>query len=505
MMPRVVVRLALLLQPGLLLISVAGFRSHYEGPLRQQQDCLDKSSRAAALSQLRQAEADAMIAGLPGAGMDPKGDEPYKRVRKDGYFAFSCSKDFLFHHGDKFGKRKHGYKLDGVANVSITHYTDIVPWKDQKMMTHEVCFKFCRGLQKMSVFGIVNGRDCYCAPYAKAMAGDSSQCDSPCDGRPTEMCGGKDKSSLFIMFHCGHAEARIKKAGATALMLKKDLIIKADDAMKMSKFLAKSTKLVEKSLKAVGDEAAFLMQVADVIVDELNQTSVRQSAFAETIDGQVDEALALQGDFRDFDIYEQAIVFIDKLNGIVQEVQKSIDYIQFLMDSASPRGSKFKGATGAAQEYRSIMWYVERDRAIHPATCMGNMLDFPMIDLNLDECAFACDNQRFGCRGFQYLSGKGKEPFSSLCFLYSDFDTTTFYTGCGGGGASFLAKRQLGPPDAPKDPIMVCMAKRGKFMGMYVPAGPKGWPQGFCRGCLRKTLDKSGCPSIAEPNITVAA
>ncbi|CAK0859376.1 unnamed protein product, partial [Prorocentrum cordatum] len=54
----------------------------------------------------------------------------------------------------------------------------------------------------MGFFGISNGRECYCMPYLKQMAGDSSQCDAVCEGDKGTTCGGKTKSSVFEMHMC---------------------------------------------------------------------------------------------------------------------------------------------------------------------------------------------------------------------------------------------------------------------------------------------------------------
>merc|ERR1719326_1693258 len=108
----------------------------------------------------------------------------------------------MLEFGDKHGDGKFNYKAGDVSGVSIVHYTEMVPKLDQKPMTHEVCFGFCRSIKDMMFFGIHNGRDCYCTPYYKQMAGDSSECDAPCDGDSATMCGGKFKSSIFSLHAC---------------------------------------------------------------------------------------------------------------------------------------------------------------------------------------------------------------------------------------------------------------------------------------------------------------
>merc|ERR1719359_2826207 len=79
-------------------------------------------------------------------------------------------------------------------------------------MTHEVCFDFCRTVPNMGFFGLLAGRECYCMPYYKMMAGDSSQCEAVCEGEPTTTCGGMAKSSIFEMHMCADTAEDIAKA-----------------------------------------------------------------------------------------------------------------------------------------------------------------------------------------------------------------------------------------------------------------------------------------------------
>merc|ERR1719316_1800921 len=94
---------------------------------------------------------------------------PFQEVMKDGFYEVDCVKDYMHEQGDK-------------AGVSIVHYSMVVKTEDQEPMTPDVCFKFCRTVPDMIFFGLSLGRDCYCAPYFKAMAGDSSDCDAVCEG-----------------------------------------------------------------------------------------------------------------------------------------------------------------------------------------------------------------------------------------------------------------------------------------------------------------------------------
>ena len=92
---------------------------------------------------------------------------------------------------------KFDYKMGDISNVSIVDYENHVAKEDREPMTPSVCFEFCRTVPEMLFFGLNMGRDCYCTPYFKPVAGDSSNCDAVCEGDPTLMCGGDMKSSVF--------------------------------------------------------------------------------------------------------------------------------------------------------------------------------------------------------------------------------------------------------------------------------------------------------------------
>merc|ERR1719327_167845 len=114
--------------------------------------------------------------------------------------------------GDKFGPNKHDYNIGDTHNVSIVLYNDHVAKEDQEPMSSKVCFEFCRTVPDMLFFGLTAGRECYCQPYFKPMAGDSSKCDAVCEGEPTTFCGGMKKSSVFEMHFCDNTAGELASA-----------------------------------------------------------------------------------------------------------------------------------------------------------------------------------------------------------------------------------------------------------------------------------------------------
>lgn len=143
-------------------------------------------------------------------------EEMQLKSYKTGYLPVECVKDEMRTRADKHGKNKNDYSTS--SGVSVVFYGDVVPVEDQSEMTHEICFSFCRSIKGAHFFGLHNGRNCYCAPFYKAEAGDSSECDAPCGGDSKEMCGGQTKSKIFAMHKCDEADQAKKQAAQVEVM-----------------------------------------------------------------------------------------------------------------------------------------------------------------------------------------------------------------------------------------------------------------------------------------------
>merc|ERR1719498_555578 len=89
------------------------------------------------------------------------------------------------------------------TNVSVVWYEEVVEKEDRVGMTPQVCYNFCRGLKQMGFFGLLAGRQCYCAPYyTTRVGGEGDTCDMPCEGNQAVMCGGMKKSDVYEMHMC---------------------------------------------------------------------------------------------------------------------------------------------------------------------------------------------------------------------------------------------------------------------------------------------------------------
>merc|ERR1719399_2269069 len=136
----------------------------------------------------------------PGAGMDSS--LGLVKVYKDGYFHLRCMMDKMEQAADYHDELQREHKYNVHTNVLIVRYTDRVDVEKQQSMTPSICFEFCRTVPDMLHFGLVNGRDCYCAPYYMQGPGDGV-CDAGCEGDSSVTCGNTNgMSDIYEMHSC---------------------------------------------------------------------------------------------------------------------------------------------------------------------------------------------------------------------------------------------------------------------------------------------------------------
>jgi len=360
----------------------------------------------------------------PGAGLEPF--TPYELVLKDGFMPIDCVKDKLFLNGDKFGDGKFSYNLENVSNVSIIHYTEIVPKEDRKPMTQKVCFEFCRTVPEMGFFGIFMGRDCYCTPYYKMVADDSSMCDQLCEGDTTLVCGGKSKSSIFSMHMCSSTASELKKAEISTNRLVGNLQGREALAHSLSKKMQAAAELNQKIFGKAGDPASSdLMQMAKVFAGELEETVVAAQRVTHALDGMVKGARKMEKD--DFDKSDTVTAAERLMESMDKEDDEGIvkgKALGKVIKLAYPGEEEL----GAAAQYYPVMYFVDKKYTETMTTCKGPLVDKPIVGESIDGCASACDAEIHNCVGFMYY-GTGD---ASLCFLYSGFESAMYWTGCHG-------------------------------------------------------------------------
>lgn len=406
----------------------------------------------------------------PGAGLSEF--TPFEESFNDGFMMIGCVKDDLLLHGDKFGDGKFSYKYGDIANVTIIHYTEVVPSEDSEEMTHEVCFNFCRSVPEMNFFGITNGRDCYCAPFYKQIAGDSSDCDATCDGNPGIMCGGKTKSSIFEMHACNDAEGNLAAASSAAIEQQGTLAEKAGIITEAATTMQDTAAALQESFGKVGDSAATEhLQAAKVWAGKLTAAAGESSTLAESVTDKEVEAQATAGG---------PVPAMEGATDSLKEITKEAKTSEAALAEMEAKGiaPEVEGDAKPGDLYYPVMYFVDKEFKDVPQTCGGPLLDEPLVG-DFDGCAEACEKTAGKCVGFNYLSGAE----GGLCFMMSELKTATYYTGCEEEKAAFLQKKAKEGTEAK------CVVKFSEFEGTTLKPNPSG----KCKQCLKEAKKADRC------------
>ena len=68
-------------------------------------------------------------------------------------------------------------------------------------MTNTLCREYCRGLA--ALYAGSSGRDCFCFNNTDNLLPDNNtSCDTRCAGNPTQICGGKNFTSVYFIGTC---------------------------------------------------------------------------------------------------------------------------------------------------------------------------------------------------------------------------------------------------------------------------------------------------------------
>jgi hypothetical protein len=415
-------------QPHVALATQAKSVAWQSGPGRFASDC------GPAKRPHRRLHSRLNLAQNPGVGMmGPDGITPYETVFKDDFKYVDCAKDELFAVGDKFGDGKFNYKVEDTYNVSIIHYADTIPSEDQELMSQKVCFEFCRTVPGMSFFGLTHGRDCYCAPFFHAVAGDSSACDLPCTGSSTPsagMCGGESKSALFSMHMCSATGDDLLKVVTSSSEL-------AGAAANMSK----STLDVATAMQVTAEEGQETFGAAgDPVASQLMQESKAWAGkvmhAAEALEGkteELNELITIAGEMKGADLTtSDAVKEAEALMAQMVETSGAGAKLYEVTEEVYKLSTRGKGSSRAG-EYYPLMYFVDKEYEGVPSTCGGTWDGKTVADVTLTECAAACDETKVepDCSGFFF--------HKSICLLFSKFKSVTYYTGC--KEANFQARR----------------------------------------------------------------
>jgi len=435
---------------------------------------------------------------LPGAGINVKDQKGYGTVMKDGFFEVACVKDYMYNHGDASGPGKYEYEIGDKSGVSVVHYAMLVPDEDQEPMSAEVCFNFCRTIPDMLFFGLTAGRECYCEPFYKPMAGDSSKCDAVCEGSPTTMCGGMDKSSVFEMHWCDSTAGDLADAADKAGGFLAEAKMMGDEAIADSDRLQAAAQAGQAAFGNAGDTVmSDLMQTAKVFAGDLLHSVEDAMSVGKELGSEVKAAHGLDG--ADFTKPEN----MKKAEDTMKNIEEKMPKVEEVVEKAKEvyELAVMKEVDGEPlKQYNSIMYLVDPDFQGMPSTCGGEVLDKPMVASSAAECAAACSAQGIACVGFSYVSLKDAKD--KVCFMFKKFKSVTYYTECASllqKPLSFLNKPtqamhaaiQTGDSTQKKNKVgddskTMCYAKFASFTGMTL----KPDPSGKCKACL-KTADKA--------------
>jgi len=420
--------------------------------------------------------------GYPGTGLKPGEVEPFVTIEKDGYIETACVKDYMLQYGDKFGGNKHEYEM-GSHGVSIVRYADIVPKEDRDDMTREVCFEFCRTLPNMTVFGLAHGRDCYCAPFYQAEAGDSSQCDSVCEGDKGNMCGGMYKSSIFTMHLCEGTGKEL----ASAVEAAKSILEPLEHFLTETKEvyvdgLQASAASLQKIFGVGGDPAAGdLLQTAKVAAGEVERKHKALTDFKAKIGELVGKAEALGEVGDDAAKVKEA----DELSAAIQQTLKEGEAMY--KETEAMLYSDLDSSPASLNQYKPITYFVDRKEVDAPSTCSGSTLGIPVTGATVEECAAACDEKVDTCVGFSFFPSPDGP---ALCFLLSTLRSSTYFVKCGDREfTNFMqAMKKKQGPGAEKTNTK-CYAKFQQFEGLALNPDPSG----KCQHCLKALTKADRC------------
>lgn len=397
----------------------------------------------------------------------------------------------MFYFGDKFGDNKYDYNQGKISNVSIVLYDQLIPKMDRERMSFDVCFSFCRTVPDMAFFGIQNGRNCYCAPFFKAMEGDDSQCDAVCEGAPGQACGSKTKSTIFEMHECADTLEvlgdEVKALGdmTGSLQDAHEALQKASDDMQSA------AEYLQKMFGSIGDPVASdLMQKTKVYAGELNKAAKKGKDADDALTAMKEAASKLQGKQKlTFEETEAAEELTVSMKGKIAEAEAMVKSLSGTLNDTLPNPDAKKDEE---KEFYKVMYFVDKEYDGVPSTCGGDAYKNPMAG-SLEACSQACDLNSGGehCVAFNFMPSKIKGLGGGLCTMFSKLTSVQYYTGCQKSDLEFTNPTGLsGPafiPFCPGD--FQCWAKESSYDGTSI----KPDPSGKCKNCLTTATKAARC------------
>jgi hypothetical protein len=309
------------------------------------------------------------------------------------------------------------------------------------------------------------------------MESDSEECDDVCEGDNTNMCGGKEKSSIFSMHMCQSTEEDLKLRQAAALGMKANMEAKLAYARSVAAVLQESGEVIQAQMGPVGDSAASdLGQAEKVFAGQLNETTKVAADIASEL-GSLSNTPVLK-DFLDAATVTLAERVMEAIDDMLEQGEEFMSELQRFTSLAEPKAQAF-----AAKQYYPVMYFVNKKFTDVPSTCTGDIVAQPMV-ASKDACATACDAHIHSCVGYQHFGWDNSE--SGTCHLFSNFKTASYYTGCDQKRPSFLETSQGKTCSRFESG---CFAKFSKFEGTTLKPNPNG----KCKECLKDITKADRC------------
>jgi len=382
-------------------------------------------------------------AAAPGAGETAiTATDSAAVVRKDGFYHVKCMHDGTQIFADNQSAQGQKRYAAQNANISVVWYKETVPSEDQQEMTPRVCFDFCRIQDRMGFFGLLHGRDCYCTPYYRSEAGgENEDCDLPCPGDQSQMCGGKHKSDIYSMHFCNNIDADLTKAKDRAQEVVDDIkqaIESGGNYERCKGFLQDYGHWVQQFAGVIGASAqSDHMQSAKVRSGQLERLFEQSEKLVEEHDVIVNSAS--QGSaIEKQQAQELQVIDLQKFQNKASEFYDSSSQVfAEVCDSAEKEGYEIKN------EYRDVSYFGAKKQNIEypdtATTCEGETIGNPRYQ-TAEGCALACQSTMFPtkCEGFGiYAATETSE--SGMCILFSKVTGGDIWD-CEGG--AFLQKKK---------------------------------------------------------------
>jgi len=337
-------------------------------------------------------------------------------LKADGFTPTACTPDRNLKTRDLQGKST-SYE----GPISVIKYEDVVPKTEQKPMTHEVCYEFCRRFELVKFFGITNGSKCYCEPmFVVATAGSKGGCKVPCEGNPGQMCGGPDFSSIFEMHDCPPKEKFSSDAVLSFTALKGDVASMGTAAKDCIDTLVKSGSKLVNSQEQKGNTIVQKHQKAmtlsyQTILADMNALSFESAKVSAKLETALGEYSGLG----------------DATNAA--ELEAKMEEVEMASDAAAAALPQITGVyeqchPNITSDGTAMSFYTTISETASAHSCDGKIIS-PTVQVSSgEECAKLCSETTAPtmCVGFQLYSGL--EGADKVCLMFSEIAGVALYS-----------------------------------------------------------------------------